>query len=155
MIAQPDLYLEPFVAAGADWLGVHVEAAVHLHRTLQRIRELGARATGSLNPATALNCLDYILNEVDMVLLMTVNPGFSGQEFIPAVLPKVRQLRETIDRLRLPVLLQVDGGVHEETVDLAVEAGADVLVSGSGIFNEKGVAANIRFLKERLHAHRP
>ena len=155
MIAQPDLYLEQFVAAGADWLGVHVEAAVHLHRTLQRIRELGARATVSLNPATALNCLDYILEEVDMVLLMTVNPGFSGQEFIPAVLPKVRQLRETIDRLRLPVLLQVDGGVHEETVDLAVEAGADVLVSGSGIFNEKGVAANIRFLKERLHAHRP
>lgn len=150
MIDNPDNYLAAFVDAGADWLGVHVEAAVHLHRTLQRIKELGAKATVVLNPATPLTSLEVILPEVDMVLLMTVNPGFAGQKFIPEVLPKVRQLRQIIDQRRLPVLLEVDGGVHRDTIDALVEAGADVLVSGSGIFNEEGIADNVRRLKERM-----
>jgi ribulose-phosphate 3-epimerase len=150
MIDNPDYYLEAFVDAGADWLGVHVEAAVHLHRTLQRIKELGAKATVVLNPATPLASLEVILPDVDMVLLMTVNPGFAGQKFIPEVLPKVRRLRRIIDELRLPVLLEVDGGVHLDTIDQLVEAGADVLVSGSGIFNEEGIAYNVARLKERM-----
>jgi ribulose-phosphate 3-epimerase len=150
MIDNPDYYLEAFVDAGADWLGVHVEAAVHLHRTLQRIKELGAKATVVLNPATPLASLEVILPDVDMVLLMTVNPGFAGQKFIPEVLPKVRRLRRIIDELRLPVLLEVDGGVHLDTIDQLVEAGAEVLVAGSGIFNEDGIAYNVRRLKERM-----
>jgi ribulose-phosphate 3-epimerase len=150
MIENPDFYLEDFVAAGADWLSVHVEACVHLHRTLQKIRELGARAAVALNPATPLNCLDYILGEVDMVLLMTVNPGFAGQQFIPGVLPKIRRLRAILDGLDRPVLLQVDGGVHLDTIDALVAAGADVLVSGSGIFNYDHIAANVRKLKEKM-----
>jgi ribulose-phosphate 3-epimerase len=150
MIERPDFYLEDFVAAGADWLCVQVEACVHLHRTLQKIKELGARPAVALNPATPLNCLDYILAEVDMVLLMTVNPGFAGQKFIPAVLPKVRRLRRILDDLHSPVLLQVDGGVHLDTVEDLVAAGADVLVSGSGVFQDGEIAANVKRLKDKM-----
>jgi ribulose-phosphate 3-epimerase len=150
MISHPERYLKDFVEAGADWLGVHVEATVHLERLIQNIKELGVKAAVTLNPATPLDCLEYVLDEVDMVLLMTVNPGFAGQKFIPGVLPKIRQLRQRIDELHLPVLLEVDGGVHLDTIDALVAAGADVFVSGSGIFNEKGIAANVRQLKERI-----
>jgi ribulose-phosphate 3-epimerase len=150
MIDNPDDYLEAFVEAGADWLNVHVEAVVHLHRTIQRIEELGAKAAVTLNPATPLSSIEIILADVAMVLLMTVNPGFAGQKFIPEVLPKVRQLRHLIDERRLPVLLQVDGGVHLDTINAVVAAGADVLVSGSGIFNEDGIAYNVQRLKERI-----
>ena len=150
MIDNPQLYLERFVEAGADWLGIHVEATYHLERLLQQIKELGAKATATLNPATPLNCLDYVLEDVDMVLLMTVNPGFSGQKFIPGVLPKVRRLRERIDAEALPVLIEVDGGVQTGTVADLVAAGADVLVSGSGIFGSGDIAGNIRRLKELM-----
>jgi ribulose-phosphate 3-epimerase len=151
MIYHPERYLRDFVEAGADWLGIHVEATVHLERLIQNIKELGVRATVTLNPATPLDCLEYVLAEVDMVLLMTVNPGFAGQKFIPGVLPKIRRLRRQIDELSLPVLLEVDGGVHLDTIDAVVAAGTDVLVSGSGIFNKKaGVAENVRCLKERM-----
>jgi ribulose-phosphate 3-epimerase len=150
MISHPEKYVEAFVAAGADWLGIHVEATVHLERLIQQIKEAGARATVTLNPATPLNCLEYVLKDVDMVLLMTVNPGFSGQKFIPAVLPKIRRLRQMIDAQELDVLIQVDGGVQEATLGDLVAAGADVFVSGSAIFNDRPLAENVRRLKELM-----
>jgi len=155
MIDQPERYLEDFVEAGADWLGIHVEATIHLERQLRRIRELGAKAAVTLNPATPLDTLEYVLDAVDMVLLMTVNPGFSGQNFIRATLPKIRRLREMIDRQGLNVLLQVDGGVQLDTVDDLVEAGVDVFVSGSGIFNKSDIFKNVRKLRERLNREDP
>jgi ribulose-phosphate 3-epimerase len=150
MISNPERYVEAFVEAGADWLGIHVEATVHLERLIQQIKEAGAKAAVTLNPATPLNCLEYVLPEVDMVLLMTVNPGFSGQKFIAGVLPKVRRLRQMIDAQELDVLIQVDGGVQVDTIRDLVAAGADVLVSGSGIFNERPVAENVRRLRELM-----
>jgi ribulose-phosphate 3-epimerase len=155
MIDKPERYLEDFVEAGADWLGIHVEATLHLERQLRRIRELGAKAAVTLNPATPLDTLEYVLDAVDLVLLMTVNPGFSGQNFIRATLPKIRRLREMIDRQGLNVLLQVDGGVQLDTVDDLVEAGVDVFVSGSGIFNKNDIFENVRKLKERLNREDP
>ncbi len=150
MIERPELYLESFVKAGADYLGVHVEACVHLHRTVQRIRELGARPVVALNPATPLCTLENILSEVDMVLLMTVNPGFGGQKFISAMLPKIRQCREMIDRTGRPVLLQVDGGVNRETVGDLVAAGVDAFVAGSAVFKGDDYSSNIRVLKSLM-----
>jgi len=150
MISNPERYVEAFVAAGADWLGVHVEATVHLERLIQQIKEAGARATVTLNPATPLHCLEYVLKDVDMVLLMTVNPGFSGQKFIPGVLPKVRRLRQMIDAQGLDVLLQVDGGVQVDTIGDLAAAGADVFVSGSGLFNDKPLGDNVRRLRELM-----
>jgi ribulose-phosphate 3-epimerase len=123
---------------------------VHLERLIQQIKDTGARATVTLNPATPLNCLEYVLQDVDMVLLMTVNPGFSGQKFIPGVLPKIRRLRRMIDEQKLDVLIQVDGGVATDTIGDIVAAGADVLVSGSGIFNDQPLAENVRRLKELM-----
>jgi len=150
MISNPERYVEAFVETGADWLGIHVEATVHLERLIQQIKEAGARATVTLNPATPLNCLEYVLKDVDMVLLMTVNPGFSGQKFIRSVLPKIRRLRQMIDEQQLDVLIQADGGVHLDTVGELAAAGADVLVSGSGLFNEKPIAENVRRLRELM-----
>lgn len=148
MIENPERYVKDFVDAGADWLGIHVEATVHLERLIQNIKELGAKATVTLNPATPLDHLEYVLSEVDMVLLMTVNPGFSGQKFIPGVLPKIRRLRQMIDQQKLPVLIEVDGGVSTKTVAEIAAAGADVLVSGSGIYGGGGdVAANVQRLR--------
>jgi ribulose-phosphate 3-epimerase len=154
MIDRPERYLEAFVDAGADWLGIQVEATIHLDRHLNRIRELGAKATATLNPSTSLDTLEYVLELADMVLLMTVNPGFSGQEFIPAMLPKIRRLRQMIDERGLKVLLQVDGGVQLDTVDDLVEAGVDVFVSGSGIFNSGDIFENVRRLREKIDRDR-
>jgi len=150
MISNPELYIEKYVEAGADWVGVQVEVAWHLERLVQQIKELGAKATVVLNPATPLSYLDMILSEADMVLLMTVNPGYSGQKFIRGTLPKIKQLREMIDNQGLDVLLQVDGGVHLNTVDDLVAAGVDVFVSGSGVFDGGNIAENVRRLRERL-----
>lgn len=150
MIAEPDRYLQDFAEAGADWLGVHVEACVHLHRTVQRIRELGKKVSVSLNPATPLCRVEPILEDVDMVLLMTVNPGFGGQKFIRSVLDKVRTLRRWIDERDLPVLLQVDGGVNTDTVDELVEAGVDVFVAGSAVFRGDDYKATVGALKARF-----
>jgi len=150
MISNPELYIEKYVDAGADWLGVQVEVAWHLERLVQQIKELGAKATVVLNPATPLSFLDMILSEADMVLLMTVNPGYSGQKFIRGTLPKIKRLREMIDSQGLDVLLQVDGGVHLNTVDDLVAAGVDVFVSGSGVFDGGNIAENVRRLRERL-----
>ena len=150
MISHPERYLAEFVKAGADWLGFHVEATVHLERLIQNVKELGAKVAVTLNPHTPLDCLEYVLKEVDLVLLMTVNPGFSGQKFIRGVLPKIRRLRQLIDERGLKTLIEVDGGVSLDTVDEIVAAGADILVSGSGVFNDRPLAENVRQLKERL-----
>mgnify|MGYP005848225945 FL=1 len=150
MISNPQLYIKDYIEAGADWLGVQVEVAWHLERLVQQIKELKAKATVVLNPATPLSSLEVILSEVDMVLLMTVNPGYSGQKFIRATLPKIKQLRQMIDALGLDVRLQVDGGVHLDTIDELVAAGADTFVSGSGIFGGGNITENVRGLRERM-----
>jgi ribulose-phosphate 3-epimerase len=150
MISNPHLYIEEYIEAGADWLGVQVEVSWHLERLVQQIKELGANATVVLNPATPLSFLEVILSEADMVLLMTVNPGYSGQKFIRATLPKIKQLRKMIDAQGLDILLQVDGGVHLNTIDDLVAAGVDVFVSGSGIFDGEDIAGNVRRLRERM-----
>jgi len=150
MIEQPERYLREFVDAGADWLGVHVEATRHLHRVIQNIRELGVKASVSLNPATPLDSVELVLSEVDMVLFMSVNPGFGGQKFIRSALPKIRQCRKLLDERQLPVLIEVDGGVNRDTVDELVDAGVDVFVAGSAVFNGNDYARNVRALKERM-----
>jgi ribulose-phosphate 3-epimerase len=132
MIVEPERYLEAFAEAGADGLSVHVEACTHLHRTLQHIRHLGKRAGVVLNPATNEDSIEYVLETTDLVLIMSVNPGFGGQAFVPEVLPKVRAVREMIgDR---PIHLEIDGGITPETAPLATQAGARVLVAGSAVF---------------------
>lgn len=150
MIERPGRYLEDFVKAGAEWLGVHAEACVHLHRVIQTIKELGVKAAVALNPATPLCMIDQILPDVDMVLLMTVNPGFGGQTFIPNVLPKIRQCRRMIDDAGLSTLLQVDGGVKPGIVGELAEAGVDVFVAGSAVFSGD-YAQNIRNLKAAMN----
>ncbi len=152
MISEPDRYLEAFVEAGADWLGVHAEAPVHLHRTVQRMKELKVHASVALNPATPLSAIEYVLPDLDMVLIMTVNPGFGGQDFIPGVLPKIRQLRQTIDDSALSALIAVDGGVNARTIDSLVGAGVDIFVSGSAIFDKGYYATNIQGLKDRIRS---
>ena len=135
MIDRPERYLADFQAAGADMLVVHVESTVHLQRTLAEIRRLGMKAGAALNPATSLSSLDYVLDDVDMVLIMSVNPGFGGQKFLPATLRKVAELRAKLDAAgRSDCLVQVDGGVNLENTGALVEAGANVLVSGSAFF---------------------
>ncbi len=135
MIENPDPYLPEFAKAGASILTVHVETVIHLHRTLTEIRALGAKAGVSLNPATPVCLIEPALEYADLVLVMTVNPGFGGQEFIPEVLPKIKEIRRTIDRNGRPVELEVDGGIKTGNIAQAAGAGADVFVSGSGIFN--------------------
>jgi ribulose-phosphate 3-epimerase len=152
MIEKPERYLHAFVEAGADWLGVHVEACPHLHRTLQHIRELGARPVVTLNPATPLCSIEHILAETDMVLLMTVNPGFGGQKFIASTLPKIRACRRMIDEQQRPVLLEVDGGVNAETAGELALAGVDVFVAGSAVFNAGDYSGNIQALKRGMQS---
>lgn len=154
MIEKPERLLPEFAAAGADILTVHVETCPHLHRTVQMIRELGARPGVTLNPATPLHSLDEILPFVDQVLVMSVNPGFGGQEFIPSMLEKIRQLRQTLDNLGLASIeLEVDGGIHPANAAQLARAGATVLVSGSGIFNPRGsIAGNIAALRASIHS---
>ena len=150
MIEKPERYLKAFVDAGADWLGVHVETSPHLHRTLQTIRELGAKSTVTLNPATPLCTIAHVMDEVDMVLLMTVNPGFGGQKFIRSALSKIRDCRKLIDDTNPKALLQVDGGVNTETIDELVAAGVDSFVAGSAVFKGDDYAANVKALKDRM-----
>lgn len=149
MIAPVDPYLEAFAEAGADIITVHPEAGPHIHRTLQAIKALGKKAGVVLNPGTPAKMLDYLLEEVDLVLVMSVNPGFGGQSFIHSQLRKVEAIRKMIDKLGKPIHLEVDGGVNAETARLCVNAGADVLVAGSATFKggPAAYAANIRALK--------
>lgn len=147
MIENPDQYLEDFVSAGADLVSVHVEACPHLHRTIQRIKSLGAKAGVTLNPATPLSSLEAILPDVDLVMVMSVNPGFAGQSFIPASIDRVRKLRGMLDAIGSNALLEIDGGVNERNAGDISAAGANVLVSGSGIF--KGdIASNVQALRQ-------
>ena len=135
MIVEPETYLADFQAAGADMLVVHAEATRHLQRTLAEIRRLGMKAGVALNPATPLSALDYVLGDADMVLHMSVNPGFGGQKFLPVTYEKIRRLRRMIDERRLETLIQIDGGVTPDNTAELVRAGADVLVSGSAFFS--------------------
>ncbi|HJV34411.1 ribulose-phosphate 3-epimerase [Geomonas sp.] len=149
MIENPDLYVPSFAEAGADIIVVHAEASIHLHRTVQLIKSLGKRAGVSLNPATPLNHLDYILEELDLVLLMTVNPGFGGQSFIEACIPKIQALRAMLDKRGLEAELEVDGGVKTDNIARIAHAGADVFVAGSAVFGSKDYAATIAEMKKR------
>lgn len=147
MISDPDRYLDAFAAAGSDTLQVHLEQSPHLHRTIQQIRKLGKRAGVVINPATPASLLEEILPDVDLVLVMTVNPGFGGQEFITGTLPKLRRVRAMIDSVNPECELEVDGGIGPETAALAVGAGARVLVAGSAIFGApEGIAAAMQNL---------
>ena len=143
MIADPDRYLADFASAGADLLSVHVEVLPHLHRTIQAIRELGMKPSATLNPSTSLTTLDHVLGDLDMVLIMSVNPGFGGQSFIPSALDKVRRLREMIVSQGLSVSIEVDGGIKTDNIGRAAQAGADVFVSGSGVFGTPDYKATI------------
>jgi len=146
MIENPDAYIEAFVKAGADMITVHAEACVHLHRTIQLIKSFGVKAGVSLNPHTHESVLEYVLPELDLVLLMSVNPGFGGQSLIEAVFPKIRRLRDAIDAQGLPTLIEVDGGVKVSNAHRFTEAGAHALVSGSGIYKAKDRGAAIAAL---------
>ncbi|MFH1136433.1 MAG: ribulose-phosphate 3-epimerase [Pseudomonadota bacterium] len=149
MISEPDKYIADFASAGADYLTVHAEVLPHLHRTIQVIREKGMKPGVVLNPSTPLGVLDHVLRDVDMVLLMSVNPGFGGQSFIPESLGKIRKLRRTIDQWSLETLLEVDGGIKTDNAADIARAGADVLVSGSGIFGAKDYREAIGLMRAR------
>ena len=149
MISPADPFLDAFADAGADIITVHPEAGPHLHRTLQRIRTLGKKAGVSLNPATPAKMLDYVLDEVDLVLVMSVNPGFGGQKFIASQLRKIEAVAKRVSKENLDVLIEVDGGIDPETAPQAINAGANVLVAGSATFRggPSQYAANIRALR--------
>ena len=151
MIEEPDRYLEDFIRAGADNVTVHVEACVHLHRTVQRIKELGARAGVTLNPATPLVTVEEILPYVDLLLIMSVNPGFGGQKYIPTSTAKIARARQMIDQVNPNVELEVDGGIKAHNAAEVVRAGATVLVAGSAIFNkERSVAENVAAIRQAI-----
>ena len=147
IIANPDQYIEQFIQAGADLVTVHAEAAVHLHRTVSFIREKGAKAGVALNPATPPDVIEYVLPFTDLVLLMTVNPGFGGQAFIPEVLPKISDVKNMVLEKGLYTEIQVDGGVNIHTAEAVVRAGANVLVAGSAVFSGGDIMENLRQLK--------
>lgn len=148
MIVHPENYISQVAATGAMMMNVHYEACVHLHRTIQQIHDAGMKAGVTLNPSTPVSLLEDIIGDVDMVLLMSVNPGFGGQKFIDEILAKTRRMRRMIDESGSKALIQIDGGVNAETAPLLVEAGADVLVSGSYIFKAADPIATIHDLKQ-------
>ncbi|WP_062105117.1 ribulose-phosphate 3-epimerase [Bacillus niameyensis] len=150
MIETPDRYIKDFADAGADIITVHVEATPHLHRTIQEIRKLGVKPGVVLNPATPVSMVTNILEDIDMVLLMTVNPGFGGQKFIESVLPKIQELRSMIESKGLSVDIEVDGGIDAQTVKSCKEAGANVFVAGSAIFGQPNRKAAIDEIRLQL-----
>lgn len=152
MVADADRYIDAFAAAGADWLTVHVEACTHLQRTVSRIRELGKKPGVVLNPATSLATLDYILEEVDLVMLMSVNPGFGGQSFIASTLTKIRQLRQRIVDHRLQVDIEIDGGISEKNIGAVAAAGANIFVAGSAVYKSDDYRATIESLRKLAEA---
>jgi len=154
MIEAPERYIERFVEAGADRLGVHVETCPHLHRTLAQIREAGARACAVINPSSPPESLEWVLEECDQVLVMTVNPGFGGQSFIESCLGKIAALRRRIDERGLDVALEVDGGIAPGTAGPAARAGADVLVAGTAVFGADDYAAAIAALRREAEEAR-
>ncbi|MGP1405509.1 ribulose-phosphate 3-epimerase [Filifactor alocis] len=148
MIEQPDLYLEDFVKAGADIITVHQEACVHLNRTIHHIKELGCKAGVAINPATSPQALEYVLQDVDMVLIMSVNPGFGGQKFIPQSLDKIKKLKQMIDAKNYNVDIQVDGGVSVDNIHDIVTAGANIVVAGSAIFGKDNIQKAVSDLRD-------
>jgi ribulose-phosphate 3-epimerase len=150
MISDPDAYIPAFAKAGADYICAHAEASVHLHRTVQLIKENGAKAGVVLNPATPLESLEWVLGDLDYVLLMSVNPGFGGQKFIPSSLERIRRVKEMIATRGSEALIQVDGGVNPATIADVARAGCDVFVAGSAIFGTQDYAATIADLRGRL-----
>jgi len=154
MIAEPERYIEEFVRAGADILTVQAEATLHLHRTLQQIRAAGARAGVALNPATPLCSVEQVLSLCDLVLIMTVEPGFGGQSFIPEMLPKIEALARMTARPGLSVDIQVDGGINKETAARVAQAGANVFVSGTGLFGEPDLQKAVEGLRRAVAAGR-
>lgn len=147
MIENPDHYVEQFAKAGADSISVHVEACTHLHRTIQAIKALGVKSGVVLNPATPVESIQHVIEEIDFVLLMTVNPGFGGQQFIPQVLPKIRRVREMAASFHTDLDIEVDGGITAETAKLCREAGANILVAGSAIYGVKDRKAAIEAIR--------
>ena len=150
MVENPEQYIQPFAEAGSDRITVHMEALIHLHRTVSQIKELGLKAGVSLNPATPLSFVESILTDIDLLLIMTVNPGFGGQQFIKTMLPKIRQARELIDRFAPAVLLEVDGGVTLTNLPAILKAGADVLVAGASIFGSGNYRDTIGKMKASM-----
>ena len=148
MITEPDRYIEEFAEAGADWITVHAEACIHLHRTLTAIRKLGKKAGVVLNPATPLSALEYVLEEVDLVMLMSVNPGFGGQKFIYQSVPKIRELKTMCIERNLNPFIEIDGGIGLQNAEAVIKAGADVLVAGSSVFKSDDPIDTISRLKE-------
>ncbi len=148
MIEEPERYIGAFAAAGSDFLTIHAEASRHLHRTLSQIREKGISPGVSINPATPLALVEEILPDVDLLLIMTVNPGFGGQKFIKSMIPKIRKAREMIDRIAPRIILEVDGGITPENIGQVSAAGAGVFVAGAAVFGGSDYGEKIRLLKE-------
>jgi ribulose-phosphate 3-epimerase len=148
MIDNPELYIDDFAGAGADIITVHAEASIHLHRLIQMIKSKGLKAGAALNPATPVSVLEHVIEDLDMVLIMSVNPGFGGQKFINSAYDKISGVRSLINSKGLSVDLQVDGGIGPDNVGSVVESGANVIVAGSAIFNSKDIPATIRIMKE-------
>ncbi len=148
MISDPDSYIDDFAAAGADWITVHVEACTHLHRTISHIKSMGKKAGAVLNPATSLDTLDYILAEVDLIMLMSVNPGFGGQSFIKSTLGKITKLRSMLDEINSDAGIEIDGGVSPATIEAVAAAGANIFVAGSAVFGKESYAAELDKMKE-------
>ena len=154
MIENPDFYIEDFSKAGADIITVHQEATPHLHRTIQQIHDLGIKAGVSINPSTSVRTLDEIICDVDLILVMSVNPGFGGQSYIHSCTNKIRKVREMLDDRGVSADLEVDGGVNVDTVNEVINAGANAFVAGSAIFNDKNsVAENVSALRTKIKTH--
>nr|WP_320011376.1 ribulose-phosphate 3-epimerase [uncultured Desulfobulbus sp.] len=147
MITSPDRYIQDFIDAGADWVTVHVEACTHLHRTLSYIRSQGKKAGAVLNPATSLSTLEYVLDELDLVMLMSVNPGFGGQSFIESSLDKITKLRQMLDAVNPEAGIEVDGGISPKTIERVAQAGANIFVAGSAVYGASDYRAVIAEMK--------
>jgi ribulose-phosphate 3-epimerase len=150
MITDPDKYAPEFIKAGADWVSIHPETCANPNTTLRKIRDLGAKASIAVNPDIALSRVERCFADIDMILMMTVFPGFGGQAFIPDVLPKIEEIRKLIDQRKLPVMIEVDGGIKADNIDRVVRAGAEVIVSGSGIFKTPNYTETIRQMRRSI-----
>lgn len=148
MIDRPERYIEDFVKAGADIITVHQEATTHLHRTIQLIKSFGVKAGVSLNPSTPVETLKYVMEDLDLILIMSVNPGFGGQSFIPAMIPKIKKVRKLIDERKLDIILEIDGGVKLDNVKEIVDHGVDLVVAGSAIFGADDIIQRTREFKK-------
>ena len=148
MIENPDNYIKDFVDTGSDLIVVHVEACRHLHRTIQNIKSYNVKAGVALNPATPIETIKHVLQDVDMVLIMTVNPGFGGQSFIESMIEKIKELKQIIDEKNLNVDIQVDGGIKPSNINQVVEVGANVIVAGSAIFNSENIEETVKLMRK-------